>query len=130
LPALPGRPVPLRGQRRRARPLRYAPAARGKVRQALSPGAAARGARQGKSEVLSGSLRGEPMAAGFRVTAFDHVQLAMPPGREAEAERFYCGLLGFERAPKPAKLAARGGCWFRCGAVQIHLGVETDFRAA
>lgn len=29
--------------------------------------------------------------------------------------------------PKPAALAARGGCRFELGAVKIHLGVEADF---
>ena len=60
----------------------------------------------------------------------DHVQLAMPPGEEASAERFYAGLLGLERLPKPAPLAGRGGCWFGRGGVQVHLGVEADFRPA
>lgn len=32
--------------------------------------------------------------------------------------------------PKPAELAKRGGCWFGSGDVQIHLGVEAEFRAA
>lgn len=31
---------------------------------------------------------------------------------------------------KPEELAKRGGCWFASGEVQIHLGVENDFRAA
>jgi hypothetical protein len=31
---------------------------------------------------------------------------------------------------KPAPLRARGGCWFECGAQQLHIGVEADFRAA
>ena len=31
---------------------------------------------------------------------------------------------------KPLELAKRGGCWFDCGPVQIHLGVEPDFRPA
>lgn len=66
----------------------------------------------------------------FEVVALDHVQLAMPPGREADAEAFYCGLLGFTRVPKPEKLAARGGCWFEHGAVKLHLGAEKDFKAA
>lgn len=65
-----------------------------------------------------------------RVVALDHVQLAMPPGREPEAEEFYCGLLGFEVRPKPEPLASRGGRWFACGSVQVHLGVEADFRPA
>lgn len=32
--------------------------------------------------------------------------------------------------PKPPELAKRGGCWFESGVVQVHLGVEADFRAA
>jgi hypothetical protein len=32
--------------------------------------------------------------------------------------------------PKPPELAKRGGCWFASGSVQLHLGVEEDFRAA
>jgi diguanylate cyclase (GGDEF)-like protein/PAS domain S-box-containing protein len=62
----------------------------------------------------------------------DHVQLAMPVGPEAEAEadRFYGSLLGFERIPKPAELAVRGGRWFGSGAIQLHLGVEEPFRPA
>jgi catechol 2,3-dioxygenase-like lactoylglutathione lyase family enzyme len=67
---------------------------------------------------------------GVRITALDHVQLAMPPGREAEAEAFYCGILGLEVRPKPEPLASRGGRWFAHGSVQVHLGVEEDFRPA
>ena len=67
---------------------------------------------------------------GFEIVRLDHVQLAMPPGREAEAEAFYAGLLGLPRIPKPAPLAARGGCWFGGGATAVHLGVEDDFRPA
>jgi catechol 2,3-dioxygenase-like lactoylglutathione lyase family enzyme len=67
---------------------------------------------------------------GFTVIGLDHVQLAMPPGGEPEAEAFYAGLLGFVRIPKPATMAARGGCWFASGPVALHLGVETDFRPA
>jgi catechol 2,3-dioxygenase-like lactoylglutathione lyase family enzyme len=66
----------------------------------------------------------------FELKALDHVQLAMPPNREGDAEHFYSGLLGLDRLPKPPALAVRGGCWFRRGAVQIHLGVESDFRPA
>jgi hypothetical protein len=32
--------------------------------------------------------------------------------------------------PKPTELAKRGGCWFRSGTVEIHLGVDEDFRPA
>jgi catechol 2,3-dioxygenase-like lactoylglutathione lyase family enzyme len=68
----------------------------------------------------------------FEIVRLDHVQLAMPPGREAEAEAeaFYAGLLGLTRRPKPEPMAARGGCWFESGAVALHLGVEEEFRPA
>lgn len=65
-----------------------------------------------------------------RVVGIDHVQLAMPPGGEAEAAAFYSGGLGCTQVPKPVELAERGGCWFEAGAVQIHLGVEAEFRPA
>ncbi len=60
----------------------------------------------------------------------DHVQLAMPAGREADARAFYCGVLGFVERPKPPELAARGGAWFANGTVVLHLGVETPFAPA
>ena len=54
----------------------------------------------------------------------------MPRGREAEAEAFYCGVLGFAVVPKPPHLAARGGRWFRANGVSLHLGVEAEFAPA
>jgi catechol 2,3-dioxygenase-like lactoylglutathione lyase family enzyme len=62
--------------------------------------------------------------------AIHHVQLAMPPGAEHKARAFYAGLLGMTEVSKPAELSARGGCWFESGGVQLHLGVESDFRPA
>ena len=58
------------------------------------------------------------------------MQLAAPPGCEAEARHFFGELLGLQELPKPAALAVRGGLWFECGAQQIHIGVEKDFRPA
>ena len=66
----------------------------------------------------------------FEIVGLDHVQLAMPKGREAEAEAFYVGLLGLVRLPKPEPQASRGGCWFAKGPVAVHLGVDEDFRPA
>jgi catechol 2,3-dioxygenase-like lactoylglutathione lyase family enzyme len=63
-------------------------------------------------------------------STIDHVQLAMPAGEEQKARAFYEGLLGMEEVPKPAELEQRGGCWFASGGVQLHLGVENDFRGA
>jgi catechol 2,3-dioxygenase-like lactoylglutathione lyase family enzyme len=66
----------------------------------------------------------------MKVVSLDHVQLAMPAGRESEARAFYAGILGIPEQPKPPHLAARGGCWFERGALKIHLGVEKDFTPA
>ena len=64
------------------------------------------------------------------IIALDHVQLAMPAGREPEARAFYAGLLGLAEVAKPPNLVKRGGCWFERGAVKVHLGVEEAFRPA
>ena len=65
---------------------------------------------------------GEVMIVGY-----DHVQVAIPSGAEPVARDYYGGLLGMIESPKPAVLAARGGCWFTAGAAVLHLGVEADF---
>ena len=63
----------------------------------------------------------------FDFTRLHHVQLAVPPGSEDECRTFWSGLLGMDELEKPPPLAARGGCWFRGGGVEVHLGVEDDF---
>ena len=54
----------------------------------------------------------------------------MPAGGEAAARDFFGGLLGLDEITKPAGLAARGGCWFALDSLQLHLGIDADFRAA
>ena len=71
-----------------------------------------------------------PTPARGRWLGIDHVQLAMPVGAEDRARAYYVGVLGFEELTKPPRLAARGGCWFACGPVQLHLGAEEGFRPA
>lgn len=66
----------------------------------------------------------------MKVLSIDHIQIAMPAGEEELARAFYAGVLGFHEIPKPPELAQRGGAWFQSGSVQLHLGVETEFRAA
>jgi catechol 2,3-dioxygenase-like lactoylglutathione lyase family enzyme len=61
---------------------------------------------------------------------FDHIQLAIPANEEAKARAFYSDLLGLQEIEKPEALKARGGCWFQVGELQLHLGVEMDFRPA
>ncbi len=60
----------------------------------------------------------------------DHVQIAAPQGCEVAARHFFGELLGLEEIEKPEALRARGGCWFRIGSRQLHIGVESDFRPA
>ena len=60
----------------------------------------------------------------------DHIQLAMPEGREEAARGFYGALLGLTEVEKPDNLKTRGGCWFEKGAIKVHLGVENGFRPA
>ncbi|MFE0463261.1 glyoxalase [Kitasatospora sp. NPDC058965] len=60
-------------------------------------------------------------------TGLHHVQLAVPPGSEPLCREFWGGVLGMAELVKPPVLAARGGCWFRGGGLEVHLGVEEDF---
>ena len=55
------------------------------------------------------------------------MQLAVPRGGEDVARAFFVDALGMTEVPKPPKLAARGGAWFRAGPVEIHVGAEDDF---
>lgn len=64
------------------------------------------------------------------IVGIDHVQLAMPAGREDDARGFYERLLGIPEVAKPPDLAKRGGAWFERGRVKVHVGVESDFRPA
>ena len=64
------------------------------------------------------------------IVAVDHVQVAAPAGCEGDARRFYGDLLGLEEIEKPSALAARGGCWFRVGAQELHVGIADAFTPA
>ena len=62
------------------------------------------------------------------ISGLDHVQVAMPAGREDDARRFYCGLLGLQEIEKPAPLSVRGGLWVALpDRRQLHLGVDPEF---
>ncbi|PZR64963.1 MAG: glyoxalase [Chloroflexi bacterium] len=59
-----------------------------------------------------------------------HVQLGAPAGSEPLSRAFWSELLGFDEVAKPTDLAERGGCWFRRGQIEIHVGAEEGFRPA
>ena len=69
-------------------------------------------------------------AEAGQLIGLHHVQLAAPRGSEEALRHFYGTALGMTEVPKPPVLAARGGAWFRSGALELHLGVEDDFRCA
>jgi catechol 2,3-dioxygenase-like lactoylglutathione lyase family enzyme len=64
------------------------------------------------------------------VIDIDHVQIAAPKACEAEARRFFGELLGLIEIQKPEPLRERGGCWFKVGSRQLHIGVEDPFQSA
>ena len=64
------------------------------------------------------------------IVGLHHVQVAAPPGCEEAARLFYGGLLGLAEIDKPSLLVIRGGCWFRAGVSEVHIGVEDPFLPA
>jgi len=60
----------------------------------------------------------------IQVTALDHVQIAAPSGSEGALRDFYGGLLGLREREKPEPLRSRGGVWFDCGNLELHIGID------
>jgi catechol 2,3-dioxygenase-like lactoylglutathione lyase family enzyme/cold shock CspA family protein len=75
-------------------------------------------------------LPGPEDPSAFVLRPLHHVQLAVPPGSEERCRAFWGGVLGMVELDKPPALAARGGCWFRGGDLEVHLGVEDPFAPA
>lgn len=69
-----------------------------------------------------------PVTPGYTLDGLHHVQLAIPPGAEAACRAFWGDVIGLTEIRKPPVPAARGGCWFRGGGLEVHLGVEENFR--
>ncbi|SNZ16818.1 Catechol 2,3-dioxygenase [Terribacillus aidingensis] len=66
----------------------------------------------------------------FFLKQLDYVQLACPKGSEEQAREFFVDVLGFEEIEKPANLRARGGVWFSCNSITVHMGIEEPFSPA
>jgi len=52
------------------------------------------------------------------------------PNGSATYARSTPGIASSGVTSKPAALAARGGCWFRAGEQELHVGVEEPFAPA
>ncbi len=63
------------------------------------------------------------------IIGLDHVQIAIPEGGEGDARAFYVGILGMREVAKPANLSPNG-CWFKSGKMNLHVGVDPEFRPA
>ena len=63
-----------------------------------------------------------------RILGIHHVQITIPPGKDADrvARSFYIELLELPEVPKPAELFGRGGFWIKVGDRDLHIGVEDE----
>jgi catechol 2,3-dioxygenase-like lactoylglutathione lyase family enzyme len=64
------------------------------------------------------------------ISGIHHVMVAIPKGGEEAARAFYAGALGLSELPKPEALAGRGGLWVSAGNIELHLGIDPEFRPA
>ena len=78
------------------------------------------------------SHRALPIPANpkMKILSIDHVQIAMPIGEKKKPVRSISTFSALLKSPSLPELAKRGGAWFQSGNVQLHLGVEKDFRPA
>jgi catechol 2,3-dioxygenase-like lactoylglutathione lyase family enzyme len=75
-------------------------------------------------------MRSGKGVTALKIVGFHHIQMAAPPNSEEQARGFFGGLLGMTEITKPPHLTRRGGVWFQCGELELHIGIEADFRAA
>jgi catechol 2,3-dioxygenase-like lactoylglutathione lyase family enzyme len=57
------------------------------------------------------------------VVELNHVNIRVPKALEAATRHFYTRIIGLAEIEKPAESKGRGGAWFACGAVQLHLSL-------
>lgn len=66
----------------------------------------------------------------MKLLGIDHIQLAIPAGKEDLGRAFYSGVLGFTEVAKPTELADSNGAWFETGSIKLHLGIDPNFTPA
>lgn len=65
----------------------------------------------------------------IEITEINHVQITVTRSVEEAAKHFYGSVLGLEEIPKPGESARRGGAWYRCGSVELHVSIEESATA-
>jgi catechol 2,3-dioxygenase-like lactoylglutathione lyase family enzyme len=53
----------------------------------------------------------------------NHVNIRVAKAVEEATKHFYTQIVGLAEIEKPAESKKRGGAWFVCGAVQLHLSI-------
>lgn len=57
------------------------------------------------------------------IVEVNHVNIRVPKAVEQQTRHFYTRIVGLAEIEKPAESKGRGGAWFVCGAVQLHLSL-------
>lgn len=64
------------------------------------------------------------------VLGIDHVQIAVPQGREAECRAFYLDVLGLPEIERPELAAGRSILWVQAGPHEMHFRPDPNFAPA
>jgi catechol 2,3-dioxygenase-like lactoylglutathione lyase family enzyme len=60
------------------------------------------------------------------ISGVHHVQFTVRHEEEKACKAFYGGVLGLEEFPKPEPLRHRGGAFYQCRNVEVHLALEEE----
>jgi catechol 2,3-dioxygenase-like lactoylglutathione lyase family enzyme len=67
--------------------------------------------------------RGESVMS-IGIVEVNHVNIRVPKAVEEATKHFYTEIVGLAEIEKPGESKKRGGAWFVCGAVQLHLSLS------
>ena len=58
------------------------------------------------------------------IVELHHVNIRVPKAFEEATKHFYTKIVGLEEIEKPGESKKRGGAWFLCGDIQLHLSLS------
>jgi catechol 2,3-dioxygenase-like lactoylglutathione lyase family enzyme len=58
------------------------------------------------------------------IVELHHVNIRVPKAVEEATKHFYTKIIGLEEIEKPGESKKRGGAWFVCGDLQLHLSLS------